>query len=235
MSATRPSVVTRGNLMTMHAFRCRFMVFGMAVLAFAPPFGARAADDSALSFRPRAQQIGSREAVSAPPEKGTFTMGSVEFQTNPGEQFLTGNILHIRNSVGEAGLSELPWGKAITASERVITAQGDITTGIGRSTSETVDVYANGIVLGTVETKLEGVRYWTYLGPELSFRGVTITTGQIFFGLFTTITAMKHGVSGELKGLETKETATGVILINPDGTLGTLTLGYATGTYTWLR
>ena len=42
-------------------------------------------------------------------------MGSLEFQTNPGEQFLTGNILHIRNSVAEVALSELPWGKAITA------------------------------------------------------------------------------------------------------------------------
>jgi hypothetical protein len=51
--------------------------------------------------------------ASTPPEMGTFTMGVIEFETNPGEQFLTGNILHIRNSVGESGLFGLPWGDPI--------------------------------------------------------------------------------------------------------------------------
>ena len=160
----------------------------------------------------------------------------IEITTNPGEQFLTGNILHIRNSVGVAGWSELPWGKPVTATERVITTQADITTGIGSATSETVDVYTNGIVQGTVHTELEGVGFWTYPGPDLSFEGVSITTGQTFFGLLMNIIATKHGVSGELKGLKTKETATGVIMIDPDnGTLLGVNYTYATGTYMWLK
>ena len=174
-------------------------------------------------------------SASAPPEQGTFTLGVLEFATDPGEQFLTGNILHIRNSVGVSVFSELPWGKAISASETVISTQVDVTTGVGSATSKTVDVYPSGIVVGTVETRLQGIAQWTYLGPPLTFGTVTITTGQTFFGLFTDILATKHGVTGELKGLDTKETATGVIVLNPDLTPAGMSVAYATGTYLWLK
>lgn len=174
-------------------------------------------------------------SASPPPEQGTFTMGSLEFTADPGEQFLTGNIQHIRNIVGVAVLSELPWGNAISATELVKISQVNITTGVGSAVSKTVDVYPNGIVVGTVETQLQGVAQWTYLGPPLTFGTVTITTGQTFFGLFTDILAVKHGVSGELKGLETKEIATGVVVLNPDLTPAGITVGYAIGTYLWLK
>lgn len=172
---------------------------------------------------------------SPPPERGTFTLGVLEFTADPGEQFLTGNILHIRNSVGVSVFSELPWGNAISATEIVISAQGDVTTGVGRASSKTVDVYPNGIVVGTVETRLEGVAQWTYIGPPLTLGAVTITTGQTLFGLFTNILAVKHGVTGELKGLETNEIATGVVVLNPDLTPAGITVSYATGTYLWLK
>jgi hypothetical protein len=171
--------------------------------------------------------------VASPPEMGTFTLGVLEFATDPGEQFLTGNILHGRNSVGESVFSTLPWGTPTTASETVIRYEVDITTGIGSSTSETVDVYPNGIVVGTVQTDLAGVGYWVYPGPNLTFNDESITTGQTFFGLYTNIMAVKHGISGELKGLVTKEIATGVTLLSyPDLEPLGIAVAYATGTYT---
>lgn len=173
--------------------------------------------------------------ASAPPEQGTFTLGVLEFETDPGEQFLTANILHIRNSVGVSVFSELPWGNAISASETVISTQVDVTTGVGSATSKTVDVYPNGIVVGTVQTTIEGVAQWTYPGPPLTFGTVTITTGQTFFGLSIDMLAVKHGVTGELKGLETKESATGVIVLNSDLTPAGISVSYATGTYVWLK
>jgi len=178
--------------------------------------------------------------ASAPPEKGTFTMGIIEFETDPGEQSLTGDIIHIRNSVGEAGLTPLPWGNAISSIETIDSAQGNVTTGIGTATSKSMEVYEDGsVVLGSVHTNIEGPQLWTYDGPTFSFtlngRTFEITHGATYFGLYTNIIAVKHGVSGSLKGLETKETAAGVIVLTPDLTPVGLTLGYATGTYTWLR
>jgi hypothetical protein len=179
--------------------------------------------------------------ASGPPEIGTFTLGVIEFETDPGEQFRTGNIMHIRNSVGQSGFTPLPWGNAISAVETIITAQVDITTGIGTSTSETEDVYDDGsVVLGAVQTDLEGLRSWTYLGPTFSFtlgsRAFTIENGQTYLGLYTNIITVKHGVSGQLKGLKTKEIATGVIvLLSPENPIPVVTLSYANGTYTWLK
>lgn len=175
--------------------------------------------------------------VASPPEMGTFTMGALEVTTDPGEQFPTNNILHMRNGVAAMGVSELPWGTPLTSTERVIRSELDITTGLGSATSKTEDVYANGVVVGSVETSLNGLGYWTYLGPEISFMGRTLTTGQTFFGLLMSGTAVKHGVSGELKGLETRETFTSVHLLDFSGptpvSIG-VNPGYATGTYTWL-
>jgi hypothetical protein len=174
-------------------------------------------------------------SASPPPEQGTFTLGSFDVTADPGESFLTGNILHFRNGVSVGVFSELPWGQAISGHETVIRSEVDITTGFGSATSKTVDVYPTGIVEGTVLTELQGLAEWTYAGPPLTFGTITIATGQTFFGLFTTILAVKHGVTGELKGLETRETATGVVILNPDLTPAGMSVAYATGTYIWLK
>jgi hypothetical protein len=174
-------------------------------------------------------------SYSAPPQMGTFTMGVLEVTADPGEQFLTGNIMHIRNSVGVSALSELPWGTATTSMETLISVQVNVTTGTGSATGKTLDVYPDGTVEGTDRTELTGPGFWVYAGPELTFNGRTIQTGDVFFGLGNNIMAVKHGVSGELKGLETMETATGVTELNPDLTPTGWAISYATGTYKWLK
>ncbi len=168
------------------------------------------------------------------PEMGTFELGVIEFTINPGEQLLTGNILHIRNGVSEAGLAGIPWGDPITANETVLTTQIDITTGIGSATSHTVDVYPTGTVIGTVQTKINGVGFWTYPGPTFSFtsNGMTATVihGETYFGLIITTIAVKHGISGDLIGLVDREDGTAVIPLTGPFALA-MNFGYATGVY----
>lgn len=174
--------------------------------------------------------------ASASPEQGTFTMGVLEVTADPGEQFLTGNIMHIRNTVGVAALSPLPWGTATTAMEVLISVQVNVTTGTGSATGKTLDVYPDGTVEGTDQTELTGPGWWVYTGPTLTYLGRTINPGDWFFGLGNNIIAVKHGVSGKLMGLKTMETATGVTELSyPDLTPTGWAISYSTGTYLWLK
>lgn len=176
--------------------------------------------------------------AAAPPQHGTFTMGTLEVTTDPGTQFQTDNILHMRDGVAAMATSGLPWGTPLTSTEWVSRSELDVTTGLGSASSKCEDVYANGVVVGSVQTSINGLGFWTYPGPNISLMGRTLTTGQTFFALLMSGTALKHGVSGELKGLKTRETFTSVHILDFSGPIPVSTgvnPGYATGTYTWLH
>ena len=158
--------------------------------------------------------------LAIPPTRGSFTQVTVLVGVDPGKQFMTGDILHLKDSISEVYHYGGPWGNSITSQSIANTVQIDTATGTGSALLHAIDVYSAGTVEGTVNTKIVGRGPYLYLGPTFTFtlggRTETITHGAVYLGALTEGFAVKHGVSGDLTGVQIKATFTGVnIMVGP--------------------
>jgi len=158
--------------------------------------------------------------LALPPTTGTFTQVSVLVGVDPGKQFMTGDILHVKGSISEVYHYGGPWGNSITSQSIAQTVQLDTVTGTGSVLLHAIDVYSAGTVEGTVNTKIIGRGPYLYLGPTFTFtlagRTETINHGAVYLGALTEGFAVKHGVTGDLTGVQIKATFTGVnIMVGP--------------------
>jgi hypothetical protein len=162
-----------------------------------------------------------RSRRAAPPTRGTFSQGLVEVTVTPGESFTTGDVQHNRGATGATYLYGAPWGNSLPDSgSTTITMRINTVTWTGRRILMSHETYAAGTVVGIAIAEILGFGSYTYMGPTFSFDlpGIsgTVTQGDTFLGLLVEGFGVKHGVSGDLKGLQTKETFTGVsILVGP--------------------
>jgi hypothetical protein len=155
---------------------------------------------------------------AAPPTRGTFSQGIVQVGVTPGKSFLTEDIEHERGGTSASYIYGSPWGNSLSGTGGTgTTFQLNIVTFTGGSTGKTYDIYAAGVTVGTINNKFTGIGLYPYMGPSFSFdlagRSGTVTNGETFFGILFTGFGAKHGVSGDLKGLETMETYTGVLIL----------------------
>ena len=158
--------------------------------------------------------------LALPPTTGTFTQVSVLVGVDPGKQFMTGDALHVKGSISAVYHYGGPWGNSITSQSIAQTVQLDTVTGTGSVLLHAIDVYSAGTVEGTVNTKIIGRGPYLYLGPTFTFtlagRTETINHGAVYLGALTEGFAVKHGVSGDLTGVQIKATFTGVnIMVGP--------------------
>jgi hypothetical protein len=171
--------------------------------------------------------------LALPPATGTFTKVTVQVGVDPGKQFMTGDILHIKGSISTVYHYGGPWGNSITSQSVAQTVQIDTVTGTGSVLLHAIDVYSAGTVEGTVNTKIVGRGPYLYLGPTFTYtlagRTETITHGAVYIGGLIEGFAVKRGVSGDLTGVQIKSTFTGVnIMVGP---LTGVHLVEGTGTY----
>jgi hypothetical protein len=107
-----------------------------------------------------------------------------------------------------------PWGNSLSGSGTTIYFKLDTVSLTGKSIDTVVDTYAKGTVVGVVFNEINGAGSYTYLGPTFTFtldgKSGTITQGATYIGGLISGFAIKHGISGELKGLSTVESYTGV-------------------------
>lgn len=154
--------------------------------------------------------------MAVPPTRGTFTQGIVHVELSPGTAFIRGDVLHVRGSTAESYLYGAPWGNTLAGMSITTHMKANLVTWTGSVILQTVDSYDAGTVKGSVKIKMIGVGPYTYMGPTFSFEvgevSETVTNGETYFGVLFTGFAVKHGISGGLKGLETKETFTGVMV-----------------------
>ena len=151
------------------------------------------------------------------PTRGTFTQGIVQINVNPGVSFITNRILHARDGNSVSYLYGAPWGNSISGTGVLVSLVLDTTNGFGNNVAQVVDTYAAGTVKGTTHSDSIGRGSFIYQGPTFTFtlngRTGTVTNGATYIGGLFSGFAVKHGVSGDLKGLETMETYTGVNVI----------------------
>jgi len=171
--------------------------------------------------------------LAIPPTTGTFTQVTVLVGIDPGKEFMTGDILHIKDSISAVYHYGAPWGNSITSLSIANTIKLNTVTATGSALLHAVDVYDAGTVEGTVNTKIIGPGPYMYLGPTFTFtlagRTEMITHGTVYIGGLTQGFAVKHGVSGDLTGIQIKATFTGVnIMVGP---LAGIHVVEGTGTY----
>jgi hypothetical protein len=147
-------------------------------------------------------------------QRGTFEQGILQYNTSPGTQWTTGNILHMKNGTSISYVYGSPWGNSLSGTGKTISFELDTVSLKGNSVSTAVDTYAGGTVKGMVFANMNGTGPYTYLGPTFSFTldGKTgiVTHGATYIGALINGFAVKHGTDGNLKGLWTWETFTGV-------------------------
>jgi hypothetical protein len=91
-----------------------------------------------------------------------------------------------------------------------VTFNLDLSTYTGNMIAHTVDTFADGTMEGIIVAKFTGIKAFTYNGPTFSFdlgNGFvgTVTNGRTYTGLTYEGIGVKHGVSGELDGIQLKE------------------------------
>lgn len=155
---------------------------------------------------------------AAPPTRGTFSQGIVQVGVTSGKSFVTDDIQHERGGTSASYLYGAPWGNSLPGTGGTgTTFQLNMVTFTGGSTGKTYDNYAAGVTIGTINNKFTGIGPYTYNGPSFSFdlagRSGAVTNGATYFGIIFTGFGAKHGISGDLKGLETMETYTGVLIL----------------------
>lgn len=158
--------------------------------------------------------------IAISPTTGTYTQVTVLVGIDPGKQFITGDILHIKDSISAVYHYGGPWGNSITSQSIAETVEINTALGTGQVLLKAVDVYTMGTIEGTVNTKIVGAGPYLYLGPTFTFtvggRTETVTTGSVYIGSLTEGFAVKRGVSGDLKGVIIMATFTGVnIMVGP--------------------
>lgn len=170
--------------------------------------------------------------LAAPPLKGDFNRIIIQVDVNPGSQFLSDDILHIRGATSEASYYGAPWGDSVSSIGAASVNLNTITS-TGEAILHTTEVYESGTVKGTVNAKLIGAGPYKYEGPTISFSvgGITGTVehGATYIGGLIQGTAQHHGVSGDLKGLVFTEQTNGVNI--QVGDLAGVHLLESSGTY----
>jgi hypothetical protein len=155
---------------------------------------------------------------AAPPTRGTFSQGIVQVGVTPSKSFLTGDIEHERGGTSASYIYGSPWGNSLSGTGGTqTTLQLNMVTFTGGSTGKTFDTYTAGVTVGTINNKFTGIGPYTYMGPTFTFdlpgKSGAVTNGETYFGILFTGFGVKHGVSGDLKGLETMERYTGVLIL----------------------
>jgi hypothetical protein len=155
---------------------------------------------------------------AAPPTRGTFSQGIVQVGVTSGKSFVTDDINHERGGTSASYIYGSPWGNSLPGTGGTgTTFQLNMVTFTGGSTGKTYDIFTGGVTVGTINNKFTGIGPYTYNGPSFTFdlAGISgeVTNGATYFGITFTGFGAKHGVSGDLKGLETMETYTGVLIL----------------------
>ena len=154
--------------------------------------------------------------MAVPPTRGTFTQYIVQVTVAPGTEFVRGNVMHGRGQSSESYLYGAPWGNSIDGAGLSTHVKLNLVSFIGSGILKTVDSYDGGTVIGSIKVEMIGFGPYTYNGPTFSFEvgGVSgeVTNGVTYVGILFTGFGVKHGISSDLKGLETKETFTGLIV-----------------------
>lgn len=171
--------------------------------------------------------------MAVSPTTETFTQVTVLVSVDPGKQFMTDDILHIKGSISAVYHYGGPWGESIAAQSEANTVELNTVSVTGSALLQTLDVYAAGTLEGIANTKIIGAGPYIYLGPTFTFtvggRTGTVTHGAVYIGALMEGFVVKHGVSGDLKGAVMKARFSGVI-INL-GPLAGVHLIEGTGTY----
>jgi hypothetical protein len=178
--------------------------------------------------------------MAVPATKGTYTQVILSQVVFDGDNFMTGDIVHMRNKVGEgyAYAVSFPLGNSLFTSD---TGGGQLNLAslTGNYIANTVDTYAAGTLEGTINIKFTSGGVYLYTGPTFTFttNGVTgtLTTGDIFGGLLYEIMIAKHGI-GDLAGFTLKGESSGISIqavIKGDPTLMGMNVDIETGTYSW--
>lgn len=177
-------------------------------------------------------------AVSA--TKGTYTQVILSQVVFNGDNFMTGDIVHMRNKVGEgyAYAVSFPLGNSLFASDTG-GGQLNLVSLTGNYLAHTLDTYTAGTLEGAINIKFTGGGVYVYTGPTFTFtlNGVTgtLTTGDMFGGLLYEIMVVKHGV-GDLAGFTLNGESSGISIqavIIGDPTLMGMNVDVETGTYSW--
>jgi hypothetical protein len=155
---------------------------------------------------------------AAPPTRGTFNQVVVQVGvTPPDKAFVTDHINHESGSYSASYIYGAPWGNSIEGTGGTqITSMLNLETFTGMALIKTDSTYAAGTTTGTVNVKFNGFGMYTYTGDTFTFDlpglSGTITNGESHIGILLTGLAVKHGVSGDLKGLEATERGAGVMI-----------------------
>jgi hypothetical protein len=172
---------------------------------------------------------------AAPPIRGTFSQVVVQVGvTPPDKAFVTAHINHKSGSYSASYIYGPPWGNSLSGTGGAQkTSMLNLDTFTGMSLVKTASIFAAGTTKGTVNVKFNGFSLYTYTGPSFTFDlpGISssVTNGETYFGILLTGFAVKHGVSGDLKGLETMEQGAGVFIF--DGPLYGVVIFETTVTY----
>lgn len=171
--------------------------------------------------------------IAVSPTTGTFTQVTVLVGVDPGKQFMTDDVLHIKGSTSAVYHYGGPWGESIAAQSQAITVELNTVSLTGSALLQTLDVYATGTLEGVANAKIIGAGPYIYLGPTFTFtvggRTGTVTHGAAYIGALMEGFIVKHGVSGDLKDAVIEASFSGVI-INL-GPLAGVHLIEGTGTY----
>jgi hypothetical protein len=150
---------------------------------------------------------------------GVYRQGIAQVTTNPGTTFMVGKTQYTLGSTSISYLSGGPFGNG-TGTGVTVYLKLDPATKTGTGKDYVVDTFANGTIEGFVKVTLLGPGNHTYQGPTFTFnlngKNGTVTHGATYIGGIATGTSYKHGVSGELEGLETQELFTVVnVMVGP--------------------
>jgi hypothetical protein len=170
---------------------------------------------------------------ASPPVTGDFYQVSVLVGVDAGNEFMTGDVLHVKGSVSDVYHYGAPWGDSIYSISVANTVKLDTVSVTGSVLLHALDVYDAGAIEGVVNTRVVGPGPYLYLGPTFTFtvggRTETVTHGEVYVGALTEGFAVKHGVSGDLNGMQIRATFTGVnIKVGP---LEGIHVVEGTGTY----
>jgi hypothetical protein len=155
---------------------------------------------------------------AAPPLRGTFNQVVVQVGvTPPDKAFVSDHINHESGSYSASYIYGAPWGDSLPGTGGTQkTSMLNLETFTGMALIKTDSTYAAGTTTGTVNVKFNGFGMYTYMGDTFTFDlpglSGTIENGESYMGILFTGLAVKHGVSGDLKGLETTERGAGVMI-----------------------
>jgi hypothetical protein len=159
--------------------------------------------------------------------KLTYTMGAVALPgaIDSGKVFVNPNgIQHTHSQVGISYVYGMPWGNGIC--EKSVNSNIDLSQIpdeiSGSGIEHTVGTYDDGTVLeGLVSFKLTGIGPYIYQGPTFEFEDVTVKAGDVFIGVLSTGTSVKHSINEDSEGIQVRGEWTGVrLVVGPPALVG---------------